>query len=130
MSKDLERIDELIKEALSKEETEFYDQLEEQNLLEKIGETFRGKTGWLVILMNIMNLIFFGLFIYCLIQFFNTNDTNDLIRWVAAGFLCWSFMVFIKLYVWMQMNKNDVLRELKRLELQVSVISNKQKGTD
>lgn len=130
MRKDLERIDDLIKEALSKEEAEFYDQLEEQNLLEKIGETFKGKTGWLVVFMNLMNLIFFVLFVYCCIQFFNTDETNELIKWTAAGFLCWSFMAFIKLYVWMQMNKNDVLRELKRLELQVSVLSNKQKGTD
>ena len=130
MRKDLERIDDLIKEALSKEEAEFYDQLEEQNLLEKIGETFKGKTGWLVVFMNLMNLFFFVLFVYCCIQFFNTDETNELIKWTAAGFLCWSFMAFIKLYVWMQMNKNDVLRELKRLELQVSVLSNKQKGTD
>lgn len=130
MRKDLERIDDLIKEALSKEEAEFYDQLEEQNLLEKIGETFKGKTGWLVVFMNLMNLIFFVLFVYCSFQFFNTDETNELIKWTAAGFLCWSFMAFIKLYVWMQMNKNDVLRELKRLELQVSVLSNKQKGTD
>jgi len=127
MSKDLERIDDLIREALSKEEAEFYDQLEEQNLLEKIGETFKGKTGWLVVFMNLMNLFFFVLFVYCCIQFFNTDETNELIKWTAAGFLCWSFMAFIKLYVWMQMNKNDVLRELKRLELQVSVLSNKQK---
>lgn len=127
MRKDLERIDDLIREALSKEEAEFYDQLEEQNLLEKIGETFKGKTGWLVVFMNLMNLFFFVLFVYCCIQFFNTDETNELIKWTAAGFLCWSFMAFIKLYVWMQMNKNDVLRELKRLELQVSVLSNKQK---
>ncbi|GMN08280.1 hypothetical protein MTsPCn5_36690 [Croceitalea sp. MTPC5] len=125
MNKKSEKIDDLIKEALSKEEAEFYDALEEQNLFQKIGETFKGKTGWLVIFMNLMNLIFFVLFVYCCIQFFKTDETNALIKWTAAGFLCWSFMAFIKLYVWMQMNKNDILRELKRLELQVSILSKK-----
>ncbi|MFT5736554.1 MAG: hypothetical protein ACI9SG_000896 [Maribacter sp.] len=37
-------------------------------------------------------------------------------------------MVMVKLYVLMQMNKNDVLRELKRLELQVSVAANHQQN--
>lgn len=125
MESEKEKIDRLIKETLTNEEAKFYDELEEQNLFGKFGETFKGKMGWLVVLMNIMNLIFFGLFIYCCVEFFDAEQTNNLIQWAAAGFLCWSFMAFIKLYVWMQMNKNDILRELKRLELQISVLSNK-----
>ena len=42
-------------------------------------------------MMNIMTLIFFGLFVYCTIQFFNTDDTNELIKWGIGGitFLLW-----------------------------------------
>ena len=125
METEKEKIDKLIKETLSQEEAKFYDELEEQNLIGKLGETLKGKTGWLVIVMNIMNLVFFVLFIYCCVQFFKVDETDGLIQWAVAGFLCWSFMAFIKLYIWMQMDKNDILRELKRLELQVSVLSNK-----
>jgi len=78
--------------------------------------------GWLASLMTVLNILIFALFIYCAIQFFNTEETNELIRWSVAGFLCWSFPAMIKLYIWMQMNKNDVLRELKRLELQIAVL--------
>lgn len=126
MNKDGEKIDELIKETLNQEEAKFYDDLDEQNLFGKIGETFKGKMGWLAVVMNIANLIFFGLFIYCCVRFFDTDQTNELIQWAAAGFLCWAFMAFIKLYVWMQMDKNDLLRELKRLELQVAALSSKK----
>ena len=35
------------------------------------------------------------------------------------------FGAMIKLYIWMQMDKNDVLRELKRIELQLAVLSSK-----
>ena len=125
MKTEREKIDELIKETLSQEEAEFYDDLDEQNLFGKIGETFKGKMGWLAIVMNIANLVFFGLFIYCSVRFFDTDQTNDLIKWAVAGLLCWSFMAFIKLYVWMQMDKNDILREVKRLELQVSALAHK-----
>ncbi|WP_411031027.1 DUF6768 family protein [Spongiimicrobium sp. 3-5] len=125
MKKNTEKIDELIKEALTKEEAKFYDELGEQNLFGKINEVYRGKMGWLAIIMNIVHLVIFVLFVYCIVAFFNTDVTNELIKWSAAGFLCMIVMGMLKLYVWMQMDKNDLLRELKRLELQISALTNK-----
>ena len=125
MNKEKEKIDELIKATLSQEEAKFYDELEEQNLLGKLGDVYKSKVGWLAITMNIIHLIIFGLFVYCMIQFFDTEATNELIKWASAGFLCMIFMGMLKLYVWMQMDKNDILRELKRLELQVATLSHK-----
>ncbi len=117
-----ENIDDLIRATLSKEEAKFYDELEEQNLLGKIGEVYRGKLGWLAVIMNIAHLVIFGAFIYCLVQFFNTDETKELIMWSSAAFLSMMAMGMLKLYVWMQMNKNDILRELKRLELQIATL--------
>ncbi len=126
MKRELERIDELIKETLSTEEAQFYESLEERNLFGKLGEVYKGKMGWLIVVMNIVNLVFLGLFVYCLIQFFETNDTNMLIKWAFGGVMCWTFMAMIKLYIWMQMNRNDVLRELKRIELQLAVLKERE----
>jgi len=123
--KEQEKIDELIKEALSKEEANFYDELGEQNLIAKLGEAHKGRTGWLVTVMTLMHIFVFVVFVYCTVQFFNTEETNELIKWASAGFICLVFMGMMKLYIWMQMDKNDILRELKRLELQVSVLSHK-----
>jgi len=117
-----EKIDDLIKDALSKEEAKFYDELGEQTLLEKIGEVHKGKTGWLASVMTIMHVLVFIVFVFCTIQFFNTEVTNELIKWACAGFLCMVFMGMMKLYIWMQMDKNETLRELKRLEIQVAVL--------
>ena len=122
MKNSKEQIDELIKETLSKEEAAFYDELEEQNLVGKMLQVHKGKTGWLASIMTIVHLIVFALFIYCVIEFFNTDLTNELIKWASAGFLCMIAMGMLKLFVWMQMDKNDILRELKRLELQVATL--------
>lgn len=122
-SKD-EKIDELIKEALSKEEAKFYDELGEQSLIGKLGGVHKGKTGWLASVMTVMHIVIFVVFVFCTVRFFNTEVTNELIIWASAGFLCMIFMGMMKLYIWMQMDKNDILRELKRLELQVSVLTN------
>ncbi|MFS4469407.1 DUF6768 family protein [Maribacter sp. 2210JD10-5] len=125
MKEQEEKIDELIKEALSAEEVKFYDDLGEQNLMEKLAQVHKGKTGWLASIMIFVHLIIFIVFVYCTIQFLNTDVTNELIKWSAAGFLCMIAMAMLKLYIWMQFDKNDILRELKRLELQLSVLSNK-----
>lgn len=121
-----EKIDDLIKEALSTEEAKFYDELGEQNLIEKLGGVHKGKTGWLASIMTVMTLLVFAVFVYCTVQFFNTEVTNELIKWASAGFLSMIAMSMMKLYLWLQMDKNDILRELKRLELQVSALSHKQ----
>lgn len=123
MNKKKEKIDELIKATLSKEESAFYDDLEEQNLLGKIGEVYKGKLGWLAAIMNVVHLLMFMAFIYCIYQFFNTDITNELIKWASAGFLSMIAMGMLKLFVWMQMDKNDILRELKRLELQIAMLT-------
>lgn len=125
MKKGKEKIDELIKEALTAEEVEFYDELEEQNLIGKIGEVFRGKLGWIALVMNIVNLGVFAFAIYSTVQFFNTDGTNELIKWALGIVVSILFMSMIKLYIWMQMDKNDILRELKRMELQMSTLSHK-----
>ncbi|MFK5974001.1 MAG: hypothetical protein QM485_12090 [Flavobacteriaceae bacterium] len=125
MSYKKEKIDELIKETLNTEEAKFYEELGEQNLLEKIGEVYRGKLGWLAIIMHIVSLIILGLLVYCVVQFMGTNETNELIKWASAGFLCMIAMGMLKLYVWMQMDKNDILRELKRLELQFATLTSR-----
>ena len=127
MNKRTEKIDELIKETLSKEEAAFYDQLEEQNLIGKLGEVYRGKLGWLAIIMNVVTVLMFMAFVYCIVQFFNTDNTNELIKWASAGFLSMIAMGMLKLFVWMQMDKNDILRELKRLELQIATLSRIEK---
>ncbi|WP_297793489.1 DUF6768 family protein [uncultured Eudoraea sp.] len=123
MNKKKEKIDELIKATLSKEESAFYDDLEEQNLIGKIGEVYKGKLGWLAAIMNVVHLLMFMAFIYCIFQFFSTDNTNELIKWASAGFLSMIVMGMLKLFVWMQMDKNDILRELKRLELQIAMLN-------
>ena len=125
MKNKMEDIDKLIKETLSEEEAKFYDELEEQNLFQMLGGLFRGKNSWLVLIMNIMNVLAFGLLIYCIIQTMDVEKTNDLMLWIGGVILCFLTMCMLKIYMWMQIHRNAVVREIKRLEIQVSSLSNK-----
>ncbi len=120
-----EDIDKLIKETLSEEEAKFYQELDEQNVLQMIGGLFQGKNKWIMILMNVMTLVFFGLFIYCITQFFEATETKGLIQWATGTMIFLLGVSMLKIFAWMQMDKNALLREIKRLELQVSSLSGK-----
>lgn len=119
----MEDIDKLIKDTLNEEETKFYDSLEEQNILQMVLGLFKGKNKWIMFLMNIMTLVFFGLFIYCLVQFFNADIEKDYIKWGIGTLVFLLGVSMLKIFAWMQMDKNALLRELKRLELQISSLS-------
>jgi hypothetical protein len=125
MKTNMEDIDKLIKDTLTEEEAKFYDDLEEQNLLQMVSGLFSGKNSWIVIMMSIVQVAFIGLFIYCAIQFFNAEATNKLIRWGIFVTLCLIASSMLKLFSWMQMDKKAIIREIKRLELQVSSLSSK-----
>lgn len=125
MKTNMEEIDKIIKETLTKEEAKFYDTLEEQNILQMVLGIFKGKNKWIMYMMNLMTLVFFGLFIYCMVQFFNAEMLKDLLKW-GFGSLVFLFGVsMLKVFAWMQMDKNALLREMKRLELQISSLSGK-----
>lgn len=125
MRKEFEEVDQLIKEALTTEEAKFYDHLDEQNMLQMFGGIFDGKNKWLIVIMNVMTFVALGFLIYCIVQFVNAEDTNLLIKWGLGGMVCAMVMSMIKIFMWMQMDKNSIIRELKRLELQVSVLASK-----
>jgi len=125
MKNNMEEIDQLIKESLSKEEAQFYDELDEQSLFEMVTGLFRTRHRWIMIMMNIVTLIGFVFFVYCLVQFLDAEKTNELIKWAVGGGVGLLTVSMLKLFSWLQMDKNAILRELKRLELQVASLSGK-----
>lgn len=128
MKTNMEDIDKLIKETLTEEETKFYDDLDEQNIFQMLWGVFKGKNSWIALIMNAVNVLVFILLIYCIIQTMEVENTNDLILWVGATLLCFLTMSMIKIYIWMQIHRNALTREIKRLELQVSSLSHKLKA--
>ena len=128
MKTKMEDIDKLIKETLTEEEAKFYDNLDEQNVLQMVLGLFKGKNKWIMYMMNVMTLVFFGLFIYCIVQFFASEAEADLLKWGFGTIIFIIGVSMLKMFAWLQMDKNAILRELKRLELQISSLTGKIKA--
>ncbi len=123
--RDIEEIDKLIKDTLTEEEAKFYEELDEQNVFQMIRGLFRGKNKWIMVLMNIMTIVMFVFFVFCLVQFFQAEEVKELIKWAGGSIIFLLGVSMLKIFSWLQMDKNAVLREIKRLEIQISSISAK-----
>jgi len=128
MKKNYEEIDEMIRQALSEEEAKFYDELGEQTLPEMVSGLFKGRMRWVTIMTMVIMPILFGVAVYCAVRFFNAEDIRLMIIWGAGSFFFVMATGFMKIFHWMQMDKNAVIREIKRLELQVAMLNSKYQG--
>jgi len=125
-----DEMENIIRQALSKEEAEFYNQLKEESLPEMVSGLFQGRMKWINIMMVVGMVIVFALAVYCAIQFVVSTDPVQTIKW-GAGTMLFMFAVgFIKLMQFLQIDKNSVLREIKRLELQIAILAGKLNKTD
>ncbi len=120
-----EEIDKLITESLNKEESEFYRLLKEEGVFKMWGNLYTGKHGWIAAVHSVFITIFVGIAIYCGYKFFYAEVTADMLRYGAGMFIAMMFTAFLKLWLWMQMDKNSILREMKRLEFQIAVLMEK-----
>ena len=61
------------------------------------------------------------------IKFFDAQQTRDMLMWAGATILCLSAVSMLKVWYWMELQKNSLLREIKRLELQIAHLAGKIK---
>jgi hypothetical protein len=114
-------LDQAIRQALSAEDAEFLAKFEKDAPLhEQVLGTFSGPFGGLNILAAVMTLGAVGVMFFCAWQFFQASEIRDQVLWSASTMTAVIFVSMLKIWFWMEMHKNQVLREVKRLELQVA----------
>lgn len=113
-------IDRAIKEALSQDDAEFLARFEDKNPIHEALGTFSGKWGAMNVFAAIITFAMFGVFVYCAWNAYAAEDVRATVIWTAGAIWAALAVAMLKMYFWMEMNKNVVLREVKRLELQVA----------
>lgn len=124
-----EEIDKLIEESLNADEAKFYHELDEEGLFKQWGGLYTGKLkGW-AILTTVVQLIFTVITFYLGYKFFTAKDSVELLKLGGAFFIVFIAASMMKLWHWMQMDKNSILREMKRMEFQIAVLSEKKQSS-
>ena len=120
--KNQENIDELLKQALTEEDIEVLNRIEDQGIFDLLASNFKGKLKWIAMFSVVIMVVIFGLSVYCFIQFYNATDLREMMLWGAGMGIGMMAVGLLKTWHWMQMDKNALLREIKRLELQISLL--------
>lgn len=121
----MRELDELIRETLSTEDAQWFNEWDEQTLTEKVVESFRGKSRWLVMLAYWSVVLFMAVMVLALVRLFTTDSIREMIIWATTFMFCCLATTMFKVWYWMELNRNTVLREIKRVELQLARVTNR-----
>jgi hypothetical protein len=120
----MESIDQRIQKALSSEDQALLARLDaDSSLYGDIAATFRGRTRWLNAFGWFGALIFFAVAIACGWQFVTHTDMRGMLLWSAGTIISVVWLGMIKLWFWMELQKVGIVREIKRVELQLASLT-------
>jgi hypothetical protein len=114
-------VDEAIRRALSPEDARAYDALgRDLSPIQEALDAFRSQHRMFAVFSWVGGVAMFVVTVYAAWRFWNEPNLRLMLVWAGvSGFSMFS-LGLIKLWFWMEMQKNSVVRELKRLELQVA----------
>ncbi len=117
----MNELDEKIRQALADTgiDTDGFDN-EDDSLRSLIADAYQGKLRWIWVLGTFWQLVFFAIFVYAGIRFFGMSGTEDPLFWATIFLMSGMGVSMMKLMHWMLINRNRILREIKRLELEVA----------
>lgn len=117
-------LDQAIRESLSSEDTELFDRLgADQALHRQVLATFQGQLRWFNTAGWIAGLVLFGVASVSAWRFVQAQELGDMLRWGAASALAFAGIALIKVWFWLELQKNAIVREVKRLEVQVASLA-------
>jgi len=114
-------VDEAIRRALSPADVQDYEALGRE--LSPFGEAFgmfrRARRGyiWAVAVAGAAFVVIGG---YAVWRMLNATDIREMLGWSLLAIFLMLSLALVKLWFWLEMQRNAVVREVKRLELQIA----------
>ncbi len=111
--------DEQIKKIIE----DMQDNSKQEGFMTMLGDFYNRKTLSVAIFAWVWGIVFIIGAIYCGIQFFGVENTRDQIMYASLFITFMIFLSIIKVFAWELMNRNNIKRELKRLELRIAELT-------
>lgn len=126
----MNNIDEEIKKALSAEDQKAMEEIGQQaGLFEMVGMSLSGRQAWLTYYMWIIGFVAFFTGVWMANEFLNATDLKSSLEWMMGIILCLFAIGLVKVIGWQQMQKLETMREIKRLEMRIMLITEQSDST-
>jgi hypothetical protein len=116
----MDDLDRQIEAALSAEDRAILEKFGEQGVFTQWFGVYDGAMRGMAVFATILTFALFLAAVYCGRQFLVADEAIVAARWGAGTMLLMVMVGFLKLWFWMRLESNRVLREIKRLELQIA----------
>ncbi len=125
----MNNIDAKIRRALEATDADLADEFDgDQSTMEMLFDTFRGRHKWYTFFAIFWGFVFVAGSVFGVIQLFGAQEPHEHILWALGVVFCINAIFLTEIWFWMQMNRNSILREIKRVELQVARLAGKLQG--
>ena len=116
----MSNIDEQIRNALTAEDQKAIDAIDDTaGVFELMGLTFKGKQAWISYYMHILGLVVTAALVYFVIQYLGTANIKSSLNWALLIMGCGFVITIVKILAWQQIQRAELMREIKRLEMRV-----------
>ena len=122
----MNKIDDLIGQALTDEDRALLASHGEPGYLAQAFGIFRGPLAWVMWVVNVAAGSAFLAGAYLIWQMFETSDPLTAVKWGVASLLLFQVTMMCKSFMGNRMEANRLLREIKRVELQVSLLRDRK----
>lgn len=117
----MRNVDDLIEEALGRDEQEILSRIgEEPGFFGMAFGLFSGRLGWVNILLMVVQGVTFLAGAYAAWMFFEAGDAVSQLRWGLPSAVLLILATMIKMAMWPNIHADRLMRELKRIELQLA----------
>ena len=117
-------IDDRVSAALDADDRAFLDSIEDdRGMFRQIGDSLGGPLGGWAKLMFAVSLVLGAVLIYSIWQLLTVEGVRETILWATATLVALTAQGFLKAWFFDRMNLISILREMKRLELQIAMLA-------
>ena len=100
-----------------------FDKSEEDTLLSMVGQLYSRKMLPSMLVHGVYSVPFIILAIFSGIKFFRVPQIQDQVMHAALFVCAVQFIIFSKVKYWQMLHKNNISREIKRLELRIAELN-------
>jgi hypothetical protein len=123
----MNELDRRIREALPLNEAELLGSLDEPSLWEQVKEMFQGRLWWVSLVVALAVVAFFIFMVVSAVYFFQAEGVREMLAWASGFWLSLIALSFGRLWFWLILHRNAVVREVKRVELLVARLAGRLK---
>lgn len=96
---------------------------DQANPLQLVIRGFKGNFKFTGAFVIFMQLVFAGLAIYFGYNMVHESQLDGKLNWLLATLITFIIFIALRLWLFMELNRLSILRELKRVELQIALTS-------